>query len=252
VAALVETYLAPEDYIVKITKWLLCVLMALTFVAGPVSAKAPDGAKKKKPARAKKARVKKSKSVIRGEYAIMASELKMTDDQKTKMIEIIKAQNESQKASAEASKALRTELTAAKKDGNKDKVKELSGKLKALRPDSKANKAKIMALLTPEQSATWGKFTLYRNACRKFGRAKLTDDQKAAARDLCYKSDIKVTGDRKADAAAVKTLTEKISADVLTDAQREAIKPKPRVKKEKKPKPADAKKPRGKKKGGDQ
>ena len=235
----------------KLSKWLLSVLMTLAFVAGPALAEDPVAPKKKKPARAKKVRVKKSKSPIRGEYAIMNSELKFTDAQKTKLIELLNAQNEARKAGAEASKPVKEQLAAAKKAKDKEKVKELSKKLKELRGDTKGDKAKIMALLTPEQNATWAKFSLYRNACRKFGRAKLTDDQKKAARDICYASDVKLTGDRKADSAATKALSDKIAADVLTDAQREAIKPKPRVKKEKKPKPEGGKKAR-KKKGGDQ
>ncbi|MDP6543209.1 MAG: Spy/CpxP family protein refolding chaperone [Phycisphaerae bacterium] len=234
------------------SKWLLCVLMALTFTAGSALAKDDAKPRKKKPARAKKARTPKAKSVIRGEYAIMVSELKFTDAQKTKLIELIKAQNEARKATAEASKPLRAEQAEAKKAGNKEKLKEIAGKLKALRGDPKADRAKIAAIMTPEQKASWAKFGLYRNACRKFARAKLTDDQKKAIRDMCAKSDVKVTGDKKADNAALKALTDKIAADVLTDEQREAIKPKPRVKKEK---PAGGKKPRekrGKKKPTDQ
>ena len=68
------------------SKWLLCVLMALTFTAGSALA-AKDGAKPKKdkPARAKKARTPKGKSGLRGEYAIMVAELKLTDAQKTQL-----------------------------------------------------------------------------------------------------------------------------------------------------------------------
>ena len=175
----------------------------------------------------------------------------MTDAQKAQLTEIVKAQSAAKKAYAEAAKPIQTELAAAKKAGDKTKAKELGAKLKALRGDPKATTAKVMAILTPEQKAEWAKFGLYRRVCSKFGRAKLTDEQKTTVRDMCTKSDIKTTGDRKADAAALKSLTDKIAAEVLTDAQREAIKPKPRVKKEK---PAGAKKPRVKKpkKGGDQ
>ncbi|MBT3202185.1 MAG: hypothetical protein HN350_19960 [Phycisphaerales bacterium] len=234
----------------KLSKWLLCVMVALTFSAGSVLAKEGGKAKKAKPA-GKKARVKKPKSPFRGEYAIMASQLKMTDAQKAQLTEIVKAQSAAKKAYAEAAKPIQTELAAAKKAGDKTKAKELGAKLKALRGDPKATTAKVMAILTPEQKAEWAKFGLYRRVCSKFGRAKLTDEQKTTVRDMCTKSDIKTTGDRKADAAALKSLTDKIAAEVLTDAQREAIKPKPRVKKEK---PAGAKKPRVKKpkKGGDQ
>jgi len=219
--------------------------MALTLTAG--SALAVDGAKpkKKRPARDKKVRVKKPKSALRGEYAIMASETKLTDEQKVKFIEILKAQSEAKKALAEKAAPIKKDLAEARKAKDKDKIKELSAKLKELRGDPKAGKAAIMAILSDEQKAAWASFTVYRNALRKFGKAKLTDDQKKAARDICTTSDVKLTGDKKADAAAVKALIEKISTSVLTDEQRTAMAPKPKVKKEK---PAGDKKPRPKKK----
>ncbi|MDP6546695.1 MAG: hypothetical protein QGH60_22195 [Phycisphaerae bacterium] len=229
----------------KICKWLLCVAMALTLTAG--SALAVEGAKpkKKKPARARKARPKKPRNLLRGEYGIMASEVKLTAEQKAKFVELIKTQNEAKKALAEKAAPIKKELAEARKAKDKEKCKELGAKLKALKPDSKANKAALMALLTDEQKTAWASFSLYRNACRRFGRAKLTDDQKQAIRDICAKSDVKVTGDKKADAAALKALTANISAGVLTDEQRKAMVPKPRVKK---PKPDRPKKPRDRKK----
>jgi len=249
-AVSVTTNFAPEDDIVKMYKWLLCVVMALTFTAGAALAQDADKPKKKKkPARVKKARVRKPKSLIRGEYAIMASELKLTDEQKTKLVEIIKTQGEAKKALSEKAAPIKKELAEAKKAKDKDKMKELGAKLKELRGDPKADKAAIMALLSDEQKTAWAGFNLYRNACRKFGRAKLTDDQKQAIREICTKSGIKTTGDRKADNAALKNLIEKISTEVLTDAQREALVKKPKPKKDK---PVREKKPRAKKnKGGE-
>ena len=242
----VATYFAPEDDIVKMSKWLLCVLMALTLAAG--SALAVDGDKpnkKKKPARERKVRVKKPKSALHGEYAIMASELKLTDEQKTKFIETVKAQSEARKALAEKAAPIKKEMAEARKAKDKEKCKELAAKLKELHGDSKADKAAIMAILSDEQKAAWAGFEVYRNALRKFGRAKLTDDQKKAIRDICTKGDVKLTGDKKADSAALKGLIEKISADVLTDEQRKAMAPKP---KEKRDKPVREKKPRERKK----
>lgn len=241
----VTTYFAPEDYIVKMSKWLLCVLMALTLTAGSALAEDAAKPKKKKPARAKKARPKKAKSGLRGEYAIMVSVLKLTDDQKAKLIEIVKAQGEAKKALAEKSAPLRKEMAEAKKAGDKAKGKEIAAKLKELRGDRKASRAEIQAILTDEQKTAWAAFNVYRNACRKFAKCKLTDDQKKAIRDLCTKGDVKLTGDKKADNAAIKALTDKISADILTDEQRKAMVPKPKVKKDK---PAGDKKPRDRKK----
>ena len=238
--SLKQTNLAPEDYIVKVSKWLLCVLVAFAFTAGSVLA-AKDGAKpqKDKLAREKKDQTKKGKSALRGEYAIMVSELKLTDEQKTKLIEIVKAK----KALAEKTAPIKKEMAEAKKAGNKDKYKELRAKLKELGGDPKAAQAKITAILTDEQKVDWAKFRLYRRACAKFRKAKFTDDQKKAVRDMCAKSGVKATGDKKADAQAFKGLTDKIAAEILTDEQRTAVAPKPKEKKERleggKKKPAD-------------
>jgi len=240
---------APEVDIVKKFNWLLCMLMAAALLGGTALAKEADPGKKKRerPARPKKDRRKKPKSGLRGEYAIMASELKLTDDQKAKLTEIIKAQAEARKANAPKAAELRKQIAEAKKAGDKPKVKELMAKAKELRGDPKANREKVMAILTDEQKAQWASFSVYRNVCRKFGRAKLTDDQKKAIRALC--ADAKLTGDRKADSAAMKSLTKKITADILTAEQRESMTKKkpPRDKKDKKDKPPRNKKPRPKK-----
>ena len=246
-AVSVETNFAPEDCTVSKCKWLLCVLLAITLTTASAQA-AKDAAKpkKKKPDRVKKVHPKKANSVLRGEYGLMASELKLTDDQKTKFIETIKAQSEAKKAMAKETAPIKKEMAEARKAKDKEKCKELAAKLKELQGDSKADKAAIMAILSDEQKAAWAAFDVYRSACRKFARAKLTDDQQQAARDICTKSDVKLTGDKKTDAAALKVLAGKISADVLTDEQRKAMAPKPKVKKEKKDKPIREKKPRKK------
>ena len=214
---------APEDCTINKCKWLLCVLMALTLTAGSALAQDADKPKKNKPARAKKTRPQKAKNVLRGEYGIMASELKLTDEQKAKFVETIQSQREAGKPKDEA------------------KCKELEAKLKALRSDPKADKAALMAILTDAQKDEWNSFKIYKNVCGKFGKAKLTQDQKQTIRDMCNKVDIKTTGDKKANAAVLKGLSDNISANVLTDAQRQAMAPKPKVKKVKKDKPAGAK-----------
>jgi hypothetical protein len=236
---------------VKTCKWLLCVLMALTLTVGFAEAK-KDGAKparEKKAKKAKKARVKKNKGGLRGEYAIMTSVLNLTAAQQAEIAEIAKAQSEDKKALAVKLAPLKKELAEAKKAKDKAKCKELSGKIRELSAKSKAPAAAIQGVLTDEQKATWAKFGIYRSVSRKFGRAKLTDEQKKAVRDLCAKSGVKPTGNKKADAAAVKVLQKKIFTDILTDDQRKVMAPK---KREKKPKPAGEKKPRKKKKAADQ
>ena len=326
-AVSVKTNFAPEDCTVNKCKWLLCVLMAMMLTAGSTLAQDAKKPKKKKPARAKKARPQKAENLLRGEYGVMASEVKLTDEQKAKFVETLKAQSEAKKAMAEKAsslkkeqsearkpkdearckelgdqlkalqkeqsearkpkdearckelgdqlkalqkefaearkpkdearckeleakrKELQKELAEARKPKDEAKFKELGDKLKKLQSDPKADKAALMAILTDAQKADWDSFTIYRDVSRKFGKAKLTEDQKKAIRDMCSKADVKTTGDKKADAAVLKGLAAKISADVLTDEQRTAMEPKARVKKEKKDKPVREKKPRAKKKG---
>ena len=68
-------------------KRLFCVVWALALLgltAGPVLAQAAED--KPKPKKPKKDRPKKAKSGIRGEYAIMASQVDLTDDQKAAII----------------------------------------------------------------------------------------------------------------------------------------------------------------------
>ena len=132
-AVSVTTNLAPEDYIVNKCKWLLCVLMALTLTAGSALAQDADKPKRKKPAREKKVRVKKPKSALRGEYAIMASELKLTDEQKAKLIEVVKAQGAARKAKAAEAAPIKKELAEARKAKNKDKVKRFPVKVPLVR-----------------------------------------------------------------------------------------------------------------------
>ena len=97
----------------NICKWLLCVLMALTLTAGSALAAEGDKPEKKKRARARKERQRKAKKGLRGEYGIMASEVKLTEEQQTKMVEIVKAQAAARKAKAAEAAPIRKELAAA-------------------------------------------------------------------------------------------------------------------------------------------
>ena len=97
---------------------------------------------------------------------------------------------------------------------------------------------KLLDLMTAGQCLKWGAFVFYRNACRKFSKVKLTDDQKKAARAICD-APAKECGNRVIYAAckeceakvqaAVKKASEQISRQVLTDEQRKAMKAKPKT-----------------------
>ena len=249
-------------------KRLLCAVWAmalLVLTAGPVLAQAEPAEEDKPKAKAKKARKekrdrpKKAKSAIRGEYAIMASEVELTDDQKAKLEALIKEMNDAVRKDMEAAKEKAAELKKAiedaKKAKNKEAGQEARKKLTELKKSSQAIRAdyqkKIRELLTPEQRTKWGGFVLYRRVCGRFAKAKLTDDQKKSVRTQCDAAakelgDLAVSAATKEDkqklGAEIKKLYEKITTDVLTNEQREAMK-KPREK-------AKGDKKKDKKKGG--
>ena len=242
------------------------MLAALMLTAGPVAAK-EDAAKKPKKERGNKkaARAKKARSLIRGEYAMLANEAGLTDEQKAQLEAMLKEAKTAQAQAAQANKEklaeLKKKIADAKEAKNKVAMKAAAKEMKDLRgAAAKAKKefwAKVMALLTPKQKLKWAAFKLYRSACRRLAKAKMTDDQKAAARKLCDAT-AKQLGDvvlaektrenAKAIGQAVKQLQQKITAEILTAEQREAIKPKPREKREKPEKGEKKDRKKGKKK----
>ncbi len=245
-------------------KKLFCVVWALALLgltAGPVLVQAAED-KPKKPRKEKPDRPKKGKSGVRGEYAIMASVLKLTDDQKAKLEALIKEMNGAVRTDMEASKEkaaeIKKEMEAAKKAKDKAAGQAARKKMTELKKSSLAIKAgfqkKILELMTAEQRGKWGGFGLYRRICRTFAKAKLTDDQKKAVRPLCDAAakelgDVAISTareDKKEIAAALKKLGGKITTDILTNEQVEGMKKKAKPNADKK-KPGDKKNPGDKK-----
>jgi len=226
----------------KMMRWLLCGLMMMMLTAAP--ALAGEVVITKKGKEVKRARKpKKPKTLIRGHYAIMAKQLDLTDEQRAKLEELLKANKdamgawykENGKEYKEISKALRE----ARKAKNADAVKELSAKLKPLRKDradlAKAFTGQINGILTPEQLAKWKDYQFYARNVGRYGRAKLTKEQKAEARDLCNAASKALAAAKGKDRRAI---TKKLQADIralLTPEQIELLKRKP-VKKPKGPK----------------
>lgn len=248
--------------------WALCVLAALMLTAGPVAAKEEAAEKPKKERGDKKrARGKKARSLLRGEYAMLVNEAGFTDEQKAQLETLVKEMKAAETQSREANKEKIAELKKKMADAREAKNKEA---MQAARKQMKELKAaatkprkefwdKAMTLLTPEQKIKWAAFKLYRSACGRLGKAKMTDEQKAAARKFCEATakefgDIVLAEKRtKEDARtigqAIKNLQQKITEEILTAEQREAIKRKPkREKGEKKDRPKGGGK---KKEGGD-
>ena len=228
-------------------KWLVAVLAGSVLAMSPLLP-AAEGQGDAKPKKEKKARApkgeKKPASVLRGEYSIMASELKLDDAQKAKLEEAVKANMEAQKAWEAANgakvKQLSEDMKKAREGSDKDKIKTLGEQMKALQAERAKLQAdakeKVMAVLTDQQKSQWAGFTLYRSVIGRFKRLNLTAEQDKKVRELCDAEAAKPAaapekGKRAPSAAQV--VGKEVEEKVLTDAQKEELKKKP----EPKPKP---------------
>jgi len=177
------------------------------------------------------AKEKAAKSPLKGEYAIMAAELKLTDQQAADLAAKIKAKDEAVaawekengdklKAAQEAAKKARE---GAAKKASAD-LKDLSGARAKIQADAMAA---IYAVLTPEQQQQWDGFVLYRSAMAKFKKANLTEDQQKKIRELAGAAAKELAGakadDKKAKAETQGKLAKDIEA-LLTAEQKESLK----------------------------
>lgn len=216
----------------------LYVVLALCVVAG--TAMAADKADKA------------GKAKLRGEWAIMASELKLGDEQKAKLTEAVTAVETARSDWNKANGAKLEELNKAQKaarDANdKTKAKEISDQITALKVEQTkaiaAAEAKIQDVLTPEQKAQWQGFVVYRNLLSRFRKAELTDEQKTKVKAVAAEGakQMATAGDAKAKSALSKSLEKQVT-ELLTPEQVAKMKA-PAPKKEPKAEPkADAKAP---------
>lgn len=176
------------------------------------------------------------KAELKGEWAIMASQLKFTDEQKDKLTKLI---------------ADRDAAVAAWEQANKDKLAKAEADLKAAREAKDEAAAKtarearqalaadrgkiltkfqedVQSLLTPEQKTLWAEFTLVRVTKGIMTRhtVKLTDAQEKQIKDMAAET-IKKNPDTKPETDAWKTMredfTKTVVEKVLTDEQRKAF-----------------------------
>jgi Spy/CpxP family protein refolding chaperone len=224
--------------------WLTSVAAALLLASSVLVVSSPaaaqeDGAKKVRKKKAGGDRQKGArKKRLPGEYGIMASVLKIEEPQLAKFNEAVKAYSEAMKAwqagpdgakLAELQKAMQE----ARKAKDKDKAKELGQELKPLMQKrmqvQTEEKARIMAVLTPEQKTTWAGFTVFRSAMGRYKRLKLTKEQEQQVRDLCDAAakTMPPSSDRKAYGQARKELDASIVEKVLKPEQKEQLKQKP-------------------------
>jgi Spy/CpxP family protein refolding chaperone len=185
------------------------------------------------------AKASKTKGLT-GEYGIMASELKLSDEQVATLTSRLEAkataikewnQNEG-KGLPDLEKALK-DATVAK---DKAKAADLSKQIKTLTAPREALSQKydkeIAAVLTHQQAENWEGFKAYRTLMGATAKANLTDDQKATIKDKAIKTGpqlLNAESDTKAKNAVLKELHDWVSKDVLTPEQRTALLPPPKA-----------------------
>ena len=193
------------------------------FAALAVSLLAAMAAGQDAPAKPKKPKGEaKDKSALKGEYAIVASELKLSDEKKAEFAKAVAEMNAARaewtKANAAKLEELNKAAKAAKEAKDKEKAKELQKQLNELRASQeKATaeaQAKVRAVLTPEQQAQWQAFTVYRGLLGRYRKAELTDEQKEKVKALAAEASKQLSAatDAKAAGALKKDLDQKVAA----------------------------------------
>jgi hypothetical protein len=186
--------------------WLgLGVAMAI-LIASPAMA-----ADKEKAATTEKASSEKASSGLHGEYAMMASVCKLTDEQVATLKTKLKAREDAVAALG------KTGEKAAASEAEHQKITDKF-------------MAEILAILTPEQRIAWEAFALSRSLAAHFRKANLTTEQETKIHALCADpaKDLAASkGDmtelRKARAEAATKLGKTIEDTLLTADQKAAM-----------------------------
>jgi len=237
-------------------KWLLLGAALALLAASPVVA--ADTPKEKAP-KAEKSKTEKptaEKDGLRGEFAMMAKECKLTEAQKADLEVKVKARKDTlaawDKANAEKLKAAKDAAKKAKASSDKEAAKQAGRDLKALE-DERAKidadtAAATLAILTAEQKALWTSFDTYRRMMARYKKLDLSQEQTekireaaaTAAKDLgAAPGDDKAA--RKARQEMEAKLRKTIEETILTAAQREALTKKAEKKPDGEKKPAESK-----------
>jgi Spy/CpxP family protein refolding chaperone len=215
--------------------WLVLTLALVVLVAAPPllaeEAKAPAEGKVKAAAKEKSEAKEKSAPALKGEYAIMASELKLTAEQQTEVAAKLAAREESiaawRKDNMQKLETAQEALKKARESGDKEAAKKLGEEIKAINESRDKimtdTAAAIRAILTPEQQQAWEGFSLYRQAMARYRKAELTDDQHKKVRELCDAAAKELAAGKAKEEVRAK-LDKDIEA-LLTPAQKAALKP---------------------------
>ena len=239
--------------------WLYALVLASAVFTAPAAwaQEQDEGDQGQAPPREKRqARPKKApaeKSVIAGQWAIMASECGFTDVQKAQFEEILKQRNEAVAAWQTQNQAALDEAKAASRDKDKAKASEARKKLADL--DAQLEKVtepfdqKIHALMTEPQKVKWAQYQFYIKVLAQMRKIELDDAQKVKIRaitDEATAAYAKAAPDVKAQQTVVTQTVQKVYQTVLTEEQREKLpvpksepKDKPKAGGREKKKPAD-------------
>jgi Spy/CpxP family protein refolding chaperone len=201
----------------RIGLWVIGILLlaALPVLAKPAET-APGG----------------SKDMLRGEYALMVTELKLTEAQQTQLREKVQgmqtAVSDWMKQHKEQLDKFNTDMKAAREAKDKEAQKKLTDEMKPLQAERSKLEAEkrqeIMALLTPEQTQAWAAFKLQQEVLNHLKRVNLSEEQIGKIKPLCAKAATEMNAlpaeDRKGREKLKGALVKSIQTDILNEDQR--------------------------------
>jgi Spy/CpxP family protein refolding chaperone len=139
-------------------------------------------------AASREASPKPKKQGLAGEYALIAKEAGLSDEQIAKLTELVQANKEQLIAAEKRHKEAKTALDAAKAKKDEQAIAAAKAEVQASAEDKNQLREKlqkeIQDLLTPQQKAKWEAFMLYRSLAKKLAKANLSDAQKEQLRKL--------------------------------------------------------------------
>jgi len=209
------------------TKTWLCGVLLAILLALPLFGLAAKPAKQQAPKR---------------EVAAMATALNLTAEQQAQVKEKTKALNVSLKdwdvKNKERMDKLNADVKAAREAKDKAAVKQATANLAAAKTEraaiEQAGQKDILTILTPEQQQALPLFQFQETILKRFAKAKLTDDQVTKVKAMCATTLTAINALPEREVKGRQKLTEElmknIREQVLTDAQREAMKPAPKAK----------------------
>jgi Spy/CpxP family protein refolding chaperone len=222
----------------NLKRFVWMALLAMLAAAPALTAEA--AAKEKTTAAGEKAAPKEKgpKDALRGEYAIMAAECKLTPEQQETLKAKVAARRDAleawMKAHGSKFESLQEAVKQPKDPNDKEAIQRDAEELKTLEADhlkiQTTFEADLRAMMTPEQRQDWEAFKLYRPMMGRYKKLNLVEGQVQKIKDAtaaAAKELAEVKGDDNAAAGAkseVQTkLRKTIEETILTAEQREAL-----------------------------